>query len=395
MHDHLFSEKFACPFDNLAIPEIEPRSFSFNSPQGACPTCTGLGTELKIDPELVLNPTLSVSEGGILPWNRLATTETWFSRLLAQVAKAKNISLTTPIGELPESALHVLIYGSSQEQFTVEGENRQGRATSIVETFEGVIPNLMRRYRETDSEYIRSEIEKYMRQEQCPDCQGKRLKQEALSVTIDGRSIWDVNDQSIRKARDWIVSLSTKNLSAREATIAKSIVKEIASRLDFLIDVGLDYLTLTRKAGTLAGGESQRIRLASQIGSGLSGVLYVLDEPSIGLHQRDNSKLINTLKKLRELGNTVIVVEHDDETMEESDYIFDFGPAAGEHGGQVIAHGTPEQIIKNTKSITGAYLSGRKRVEVDATIIEKYDTQNPEIVNSARGLRKKVNKDRV
>ncbi|GIW59598.1 MAG: ABC-ATPase UvrA [Patescibacteria group bacterium] len=393
MSDHLYSEKFACPVDNIAISEIEPRTFSFNSPQGACPTCTGLGTELKIDPELVLNPHLSVSEGGILPWNRLATTETWFSRLLAQVAKEKNISLTTPIGELSAEALETLLYGTKKESYRVEGENRQGNLTSIVETFEGVIPNLMRRYRETDSEYIRSEIEKYMRQEPCPDCKGKRLKAEALSVTIDERSIWDVNNQSIRKALSWVTEILQKNiLSPRELVIAKPIIKEITNRLEFLIDVGLDYLTLTRTAGTLAGGESQRIRLASQIGSGLTGVLYVLDEPSIGLHQRDNTKLINTLKKLRELGNTVIVVEHDDETMEEADYIFDFGPAAGEHGGQIIAHGTPAQLMADKKSITGAYLSGRKQVEVDTTMIEKYDTQNSELVNTSKG-RRKVNKE--
>lgn len=372
MKDHLYSERFACPLDNIAISEIEPRTFSFNSPQGACATCTGLGTELKIDPDLVINPSLSVSEGGILPWNRIATTESWFSRLLAQVAKEKNISLSTPIGKLSEDALSTLLYGAKKEEFTVEGENRQGRMTSIVETFEGVIPNLMRRYRETDSEYIRGEIEKYMRQEPCPDCKGKRLKIEALSVTIEDRSIWDVTNQSIRKCLEWITALQSKNiLSPREDAISRPIIKEISSRLDFLINVGLDYLTLSRTAGTLAGGESQRIRLASQIGSGLAGVLYVLDEPSIGLHQRDNTKLINTLKKLRDLGNTVIVVEHDDETMEEADYIFDFGPSAGEHGGQVIAAGTPQELKEDRKSITGAYLSGRKRVEVDKEIAEK------------------------
>lgn len=390
MVDRLYSERFACPVDNVAISEIEPRTFSFNSPQGACPTCTGLGTELKIDSDLVLNPSLSVSEGGILPWNRLATTETWFSRLLAQVAKEKNISLSTPIGDLSEEARNILLYGSKSEQYQVEGENRQGRLTSIVETFEGVIPNLMRRYRETDSEYIRGEIEKYMRQEPCPVCKGKRLKQEALSVTIESKSIWDVTNQSIRKCLDWIATIESKNiLSPRESMIAKPIVKEISSRLDFLINVGLDYLTLSRNSGTLAGGESQRIRLASQIGSGLAGVLYVLDEPSIGLHQRDNTKLIQTLKRLRDLGNTVIVVEHDDETMEDSDYIFDFGPAAGEHGGQVIAHGTPEQIMNDKKSITGAYLSGRKRVEVDKQLAEKAGIFE---VNQGHS-RRKVNED--
>jgi excinuclease ABC subunit A len=368
MVDHLFSEKFACPFDNISIPEIEPRTFSFNSPQGACPNCSGLGTELKIDQELVINPNLSIAEGGILPWNRLSGTDTWFSRIINEVAKVKGFSVRVPIGELPQSTIDLILDGTGTETYYVEGENRQGRQTGFETVFEGVVPNLLRRYKETESDYVRSEIEKYMRSEECKVCMGKRLKPEALSVTIDENSIHFVTTQSIKKALDWALNLQSADiLSPREMTIAKGILKEIVSRLQFLIDVGLDYLSLNRTSATLAGGEAQRIRLASQIGSGLTGVLYVLDEPSIGLHQRDNTKLIKTLKRLRDLGNSVIVVEHDEETMEESDYIFDFGPGAGELGGKIIAHGTPEQIIKDSKSITGQYLSGKKIVEVDKT----------------------------
>jgi len=386
--DHLFSEKFACPFDNVSLPEIEPRTFSFNSPQGACLNCSGLGTELKIDQELVINPNLSIAEGGILPWNRLSGTDTWFSRIINEVSKAKGFSVRVPIKELNQGVIDIIMNGTGTENYYVEGENRQGRQTGFETTFEGVIPNLLRRYKETESDYVRGEIEKYMRSEQCKVCLGKRLKPEALSVTINEDSIYIVTTMSIKKAHVWAVNLQSENtLSPRETVIAKGILKEIISRLQFLIDVGLDYLSLNRTSATLAGGEAQRIRLASQIGSGLTGVLYVLDEPSIGLHQRDNTKLIKTLKRLRDLGNSVIVVEHDEETMEESDYIFDFGPGAGELGGTIIAHGTPEQITNDKKSITGQYLSGKKVVEVDKTFSVK------EIMDGDNRRRRKVDEN--
>lgn len=362
MTDHLFSEKFACPVDNISLPDLEPRLFSFNSPHGACPTCTGLGTILEVEPELVLNPNLTINEGGILPWSRMSQTDTWHHRMLESLAVEHGFSLDTAIGKLSDDIKLLLLFGSDQ-LMTVKGQNRQGRMTSFDTSFEGIVPNLMRRYKETDSDYIRGEIERYMVSRLCPECKGARLKPEALSVVVDGKSIVDVTDVSITKALNWINGLvNDHTLSEREMAIAKQIVKELQSRLKFLSDVGLDYLTLQRSASTLSGGEAQRIRLASQIGSGLSGVLYVLDEPSIGLHQSDNAKLITTLKELRDLGNTVVVVEHDEETMMESDYIVDFGPGAGAHGGQITAEGSPTEIITDPQSLTGQYLSGKKQV---------------------------------
>ncbi len=360
MQDHLYSERFACPVDNLALPEIEPRTFSFNSPHGACPKCSGLGTLLKIDPDLVLNPILSIAEGGILPWSKLATHETWFTRLIEAVGKVYGFSLNTRLGELSAEAKKVLLFGNDSEVFRVEGQNRLGRWTHFDSNFEGIITYLQRRFKETESDYVRSEIEKYMVSETCPQCQGARLKPEALGITASGLAINEVTAMSIKEALDWFKKLNT--LSGREQQIAKPILKEIIARLQFLVDVGLDYLTLDRASMTLAGGEAQRIRLASQIGSGLSGVLYVLDEPSIGLHQRDNSRLIDTLKRLRDLGNTVIVNEHDGETMENADLLVEIGPGAGEHGGQIVAMGTPAEIKKNSNSLTGKYLSGKKKV---------------------------------
>ena len=387
MEDHLYSERFACPVDNIALSEIEPRLFSFNSPHGACPTCTGLGTLLEIDPEAVLNPILSIAEGGILPWSKLATHETWFTRLIGAVGKNYGFDLNTRLGQFSEKAKNILLTGAGGEEFKVEGKNRQGRWTSFYSTFQGLVAYLKERYKESESDFVRSEIEKYMVKEICPKCGGARLKDEALSVTIDGLNISEVTIMSIKEALDWFKQLQDHTpgvsaevtsrlhtrserdaggnvLSAREHQISKPILKEIISRLKFLVDVGLDYLTLDRASMTLAGGESQRIRLASQIGSGLSGVLYVLDEPSIGLHQRDNSRLIETLKRLRDLGNTVIVNEHDAETMENADLLVEIGPGAGEHGGQIVAMGTPEQIKKNPNSLTGKYLSGKKVVEI-------------------------------
>ena len=336
MEDHLFSERFACPVDNISLPEIEPRIFSFNSPHGACPTCTGLGTLLKIDEKLILNPNLTISEGGILPYANTFTYDSWFSHKIQQFVPIK-----VPINQLTGHQLKTLLYGSEQ--------------------FEGIITNLERRYKQTQSDFIRNEIEKYMRKEICPACRGARLKPESLSVTISGKSITEVTRMAVNSSLSYLSNLG--DLNSREKAVSTPILKEIRERLGFLESVGLDYLTLDRTANTLAGGEAQRIRLASQIGSGLSGVLYVLDEPSIGLHQRDNQRLIDTLKRLRDLGNSVIVVEHDRDMMLQSDWIVDFGPGAGDHGGRIVSQGTPKHILSDPKSLTGQYLSGKKKIE--------------------------------
>ncbi len=365
MNDHLYSEKFACPVDNISLPEIEPRTFSFNSPHGACPNCTGLGILLKIDPKLILNPRLTIDEGGIMPWSNIGETETWFSRLIESVGKEYGFSLKMRLEEFSDKAIQVLLHGAGSDQFKVEGRNREGKMTHFYSTFEGLVTNLERRYRETESEFTKKDIEKYMMSEVCPVCFGSRLKKEALSITIDELNISEVTGKSIKDLLSWINTLKSPLLSPRDLVISTPILKEISSRLEFLIDVGLEYLTLSRSSNTLAGGEAQRIRLASQIGSGLSGVLYVLDEPSIGLHQRDNSKLIETLKKLKNLGNTVVVVEHDQETMESADFLIDFGPGAGEHGGQIVSQGTPEEVRNDPNSLTGKYLSGKKTVTID------------------------------
>lgn len=337
LQDHLFSERFACPVDNISLPEIEPRSFSFNSPQGACPDCTGLGVQQKIDPDLVANPKLTLAEGAILPYARTFLYDSWFSRKIASLGFPMRI----PLSEFSKKDKQELFFG--------------------LPGFEGIIPNLERRYKDTQSDFVRAEIEKYMRKEICPTCNGLRLKPEILQITIMEKSIMAASQYPIREAINFFKTLK---LSDREITISKPILKEILERLNFLVSVGLDYLTLDRAANTLAGGEAQRIRLASQIGSGLSGVLYVLDEPSIGLHQRDNQRLIDTLIRLKGLGNSVVVVEHDADMMLQSDYIVDFGPGAGEHGGKVIAQGTPTEIMANDHSITGKYLSGEKKIKV-------------------------------
>ncbi len=380
-NDVLYSEKFACPKCGISIAELEPRLFSFNSPQGACLACTGIGTQLKVDIDSLMNPNLSVAEGGIFPWTDLMEKESWFRRLVMAVAETEDINLYTPIKNLKKEKLNLLLFGNNNSIYKVTGLNRFGKQVTFEESFEGLVNNLNRRYKETDSDYIRKDIEKYMVKEPCPVCKGSRLNEQALSVTIDKQSIAKTTNLSIHKLYIWCYSLldtvvNTEGLtndyifkkdntilSEKEKVIATSILKEISARLRFLIDVGLDYLTLDRTSSTLAGGEAQRIRLASQIGSGLSGVLYVLDEPSIGLHARDHKRLISTLVKLRDLGNTVLVVEHDDQTMLSSDYIFDFGPKAGSNGGYVIAEGTVDEIIKNSKSITGQYLSGKKKIK--------------------------------
>lgn len=365
MEDHLFSIKFACPKCNISIAEVEPRIFSFNTPHGACPNCNGLGSILTVDRELVFNNNLSILEGGILPFSNLLSHDTWFTRTFKTFAEANGIPVNVRLSEISNDKKDILLKGTGDREYYVHGENRWGKNTTISESFPGVLEELKNRYQNTDSVFFKSQIEKFMRYETCPSCNGSRLRKEAISVTIDGKSIVDVSDMSIDKSLAFITSLNNK-ISDREESIGKLILKEINQRLTFLSDVGLDYLTLSRGAETLAGGEAQRIRLASQIGSGLTGVLYVLDEPSIGLHQKDNKKLIETLIKLKNLGNTVLVVEHDEETMEASDYIVDFGPSAGEGGGQIIFEGTVDEIKKDKNSITGAYLSGKKKIKVES-----------------------------
>ncbi len=364
MEDHLFSEKFACPVCNISIPEIEPRIFSFNTPHGACPECAGIGRVLVVDKDLIFNNNLTINEGGILPFFNLGTNDTWFSRTFRTFCQENSIPLDKKIGELTAEQKNLLIYGTGEREYRVRGENRWGSQTVISEPFRGIAFELRRRYAESESDYVKGQIEKFMRYDLCPSCQGARLKKEALSVTIKGKSIVDVSDMSIGDVLDFFETLP-EHLSAREKEIGKLILREIIQRIKFLKDVGLEYLTLSRSASTLAGGEAQRIRLASQIGSGLTGVLYVLDEPSIGLHQRDNEKLIETLKRLRDLGNTVIVVEHDEDTMAASDYIFDFGPGAGAFGGEIVAQGTYDEIKNNPNSLTGQYLSKKKVIRIN------------------------------
>ena len=366
MTDRIFSEKFSCPVCNISIPEIEPRTFSFNTPHGACPDCSGLGTILSVDPTLVIAPALSITEGGIIPFEKTFSHDTWYSRLVLVAVSAHGIDPKKPIGSLSDRQKEILLHGTGDQTYTVYGTNRFGEQTVIHETFTGIMSELKRRYTQTESDYIRMEIEKYMREEICKTCHGKRLKKESLTVTVCNKSIYDATHQNIKAARDWMESLLPKTntiLSVQEHAIAASIIKEIIIRLTFLMDVGLEYLTIDRTATTLSGGEAQRIRLASQIGTGLSGVLYVLDEPSIGLHPRDNSKLIETLKHLRDLSNTVIVVEHDREMMESADILVDFGPGAGLKGGEIVASGTVSDVKKNPKSLTAKYLTYKKTIE--------------------------------
>ncbi len=360
----LFSENFACPnHAEVSLPEIEPRNFSFNSPHGACETCHGLGTKLEIDAELVMpNRNLTLAEGGIQPWAATTSHLTWYNRILAGVAKAKGFSIHVPINELSEEIIDVILYGTGDEEYVIKMEQSAGTKIGQYRTkYEGVIPNLERRYRETDSDYVRRKLEEYMRILPCPSCKGKRLKPEILSVTVGEKSIIDITEFSVDEAQKFFKGL---DLTETEKIIAGPIAKEILDRLSFLDNVGLSYLTLNRTANTLSGGEAQRIRLATQIGSQLQGVLYVLDEPSIGLHQDDNEKLIKTLEGLRDLGNTVLVVEHDVDTMLSADHILDIGPGAGKHGGEIVAAGTPEQIMKNKSSVTGEYLAGKRGIPV-------------------------------
>ncbi len=356
--DHVFSLKYACvDHPEVSIPELEPRTLSFNSPAGACTVCTGLGSRLEVDPELVIpNGKLTISEGAIRPYNRVSS-DTWYMKKIQAVADRYGFSVQSPTSELSEENLEKILYGTGDEKYSITLSG--GRAFDS--TYEGVIPNLERRWKETDSEFMRRDIERFMRERPCHGCKGLRLKPEVLAITIDKFSIMDVCQLSIADALKYFKSVK---FSAEEQIISEQIMKEILARLNFLQSVGLHYLNLLRSARSLSGGEAQRIRLATQIGSGLQGVLYVLDEPSIGLHQRDNNKLIKTLKHLRDLGNSVIVVEHDEETIRESDYVLDIGPGAGVHGGEVVAEGTPEQIEKNKNSITGQYLVGKQSIAV-------------------------------
>lgn len=356
--EHMFSEHYACvDHPEINMPDIAPRNFSFNSPHGACPHCTGLGIKLEVDPEFVIpNRRLSISEGAIRPWSRTTARMSWYSKLLEGVASKFGFSLDDPVSKMKPGDLRILLYGSGDEPIQVRGPG--GRTYNS--TYEGVIPNLERRYHETDSEFVRKEIEKYMAERECPICKGARLKPEMLAVTVAKKSIVEITKLPIAEASDFFENLK---LGDREAQIAKQILKEVCMRVKFLKDVGLDYLTLDRSANTLAGGEAQRIRLATQIGSSLMGVLYILDEPSIGLHQRDNGRLIKTLIHLRGLGNTVIVVEHDEETIRTADYVIDIGPGAGSHGGKVVFAGSPDQLEKSD-SLTGQYLSGKKSIEI-------------------------------
>jgi excinuclease ABC subunit A len=362
-NDLVFSEHFACEDCRISLPEIEPRLFSFNSPFGACHECHGLGQKLEVDPDLVIpNTNLSISEGAIFPWahaSHKVGRQGYFWFQLTDLAKRYNFSLDQPIKELSKQIINIILYG----EHSAKSEIRNSKFEFRNSFYEGVIPNLERRYHETDSEHTRQEIEQYMIEKKCEVCQGKRLKPEVLAVTVAGKSIDDVVSMSITKVKKFFESFKEIGDSTSDQKVSEPIIKEILNRLQFLIDVGLDYLTLGRKASTLAGGEEQRIRLATQIGSKLTGVLYILDEPSIGLHARDQKRLIETLKKLRDLGNSVIVVEHDSQTITAADWVVDIGPGAGKHGGRVTFEGTPKQLLKS-KTLTGDYLAGRKKVEI-------------------------------
>ena len=405
----LFSEHFACARCGISLGEIAPRNFSFNSPHGACPACTGLGTKLEIDPEMVIpNASLSLAEGAIQPWARASATSAWYYRLLEAVAAHSGFSVHTPVRDLPRDSLDIVLFGTRGVPVPVHFQGQHNHSREYASNFEGVIPNLERRFRETDSDYVRGEIERYMTSKPCPDCKGKRLKPESLAVTVDQMSIADLSAKSVAHALEWVIyvggealrqgrrderwtsaddlpsppvprgdegasSLATRIrfsetdspvFGARDLTIAYQVLKEVRARLSFLVDVGLDYLTLDRASATLSGGEAQRIRLATQIGSGLMGVLYVCDEPSIGLHPVDDQRLIATLKRLRDLGNTILIVEHDEAMMRAADHIIDLGPGAGEQGGHVVATGTPAEIMASPASLTGQYLAGVKQIPV-------------------------------
>lgn len=361
----VFSERFACPESGFTIPEIEPRLFSFNSPQGACPTCDGLGTTLEFEEALIVpDPSLSLRQGAVAPWAKTGNTSPYYTQTLDAICRHYKASMAKAWSDLPEKVQDVILYGSGEESITFTYDDGL-RSYKTSKPFEGVIGNIERRWRETDSQWVREELSRFQSSRPCEVCDGNRLRPEALAVKVAGEHIGTAAKLSIREANVWFDELPEK-LSDKQNAIAKAILKEIRDRLRFLNDVGLQYLTLSRSSGTLSGGESQRIRLASQIGSGLTGVLYVLDEPSIGLHQRDNDRLLETLKHLRDLGNTVIVVEHDEDAVRTADYVVDIGPGAGVHGGEIVAEGTPQEVMANPNSLTGQYLSGTKAIAVPA-----------------------------
>ena len=366
LSDLHFSEHLACPEHGISIPEIEPRTFSFNTPHGACPDCQGLGTKFKIDPDRIIpDRDRSLMDGAIasMEWSGPKEEGGYYWQTLEAAARAYRIDLNKPVKDLTEEQLNIILYGTGSRQVQMTYHNSSGNEFKFSRAFEGVITNLERRYKDTNSEYIRAKVSEFMSNKPCPTCGGKRLRPEAIAVTVDDANIIDVTGWPVIQTQEWAAKLG-KKLTSRQKAISERILKEIVERLTFLVNVGLDYLTLNRSAATLSGGEAQRIRLATQVGSRLVGVLYVLDEPSIGLHPRDNTRLLDTLKGLRDLGNTVLVVEHDSDTILTSDWVVDLGPAAGEHGGRVVAEGTPKQILAHPRSLTGAYLSGRKQVAV-------------------------------
>ncbi|HKN92828.1 MAG TPA: excinuclease ABC subunit UvrA [Thermoleophilaceae bacterium] len=355
-----YSERFACLNCGTSMPELEPRMFSFNSPHGACPRCTGLGSQMEIDPDLVVpDPSLSLGEGAILPWS--TTASNYYEQMTQAIADRYEVDMETPWEELPEEVQECFLHGTNGDRIYISYRNRYGRRRSYTTSFEGIVPNLERRYKETDSEYSREKIEEYMSVRPCPECHGARLRPESLSVLVGGLGIHELTRMSAKRAIEWFEALE---LTDTERQIARLVLREIDERLRFLDSVGVGYLSLERAAGTLSGGEAQRIRLATQIGSSLVGVLYILDEPSIGLHQRDNARLIATLERLRDLGNTVIVVEHDEGTMRAADHLVDLGPGAGEHGGHIVAQGTPAEVMKVKDSATGQFLAGTRAIEV-------------------------------
>ncbi|MEK9167135.1 MAG: excinuclease ABC subunit UvrA, partial [Patescibacteria group bacterium] len=368
--ERFYSQRYACNQCGWQFPDIEPRLFSFNNPEGACQTCQGLGLQMVADKELVIpNPRLTLAEGAIRPWSRTTSHSNWYQKTLNAMATKYHFSLDTPVGELPEATLNTILHGEP------------GSGNGDPELFEGVLPNLERRYRETDSDYLKNEIEKYMVERICQTCHGQRLRIEVLSIKIQDKNIIDVTSLNIEQAAKYFEELKTTFADNGHKKIAAPIIKEVAERLGYLLEVGLGYVTLNRTTSTLAGGEAQRVRLATQLGSGLTGVIYILDEPSIGLHPRDHQKLLQTIRELKERGNTVIVVEHDKDTMLIADHIIDMGPGAGELGGEIIAEGTPEQIKSNPKSITGAYLSGKKRVELPGHRHD-HDAKSLNIINA-------------
>lgn len=377
----IFSAKFACPVSGFTIEEIEPRLFSFNSPHGACPTCDGLGSKMYFDAAMVVpEDGISLKEGAIVPWSRAATPSPYYLQTLEGLAKYYKFSLNTKWKELPAKTRNAILHGSGDDIIPISYDDGM-RTYTVKRPFEGVLPNLERRWRETESDMIREELSRYQSATACETCNGYRLKAEALAVKVGGLHIGQVCEFSIAEARDWFLNL-TKKLKTKEKDIAARILKEINDRLGFLVNVGLDYLSMSRASGTLSGGESQRIRLASQIGSGLTGVLYVLDEPSIGLHQRDNAKLLETLVHLRDIGNTVLVVEHDEEAIRTADHVIDMGPAAGVHGGEIIAEGTPEDIMAAKKSVTGQYLNGTRFVAVPKTRRKRVSNKQLKVIGA-------------